>query len=232
MLGFAEAREALAAALAACALSFTSAVDTCTDDSSVYNRQKIAPVVLVDMDDTVADFTGHALALLAKRHPDILLPDAKNTTFPLANSLKSDDDKSKLKALFVEAGFFRDMAPIPGAVAALHEMVELGFNVRLCSAPLSNSPACLAEKAAWVQQHLGPRWIDRLILTRDKTLVHGDMLIDDAPIAKGDSRIPSWQHVYFTRPHNLPGQPSVEASRLRLDAWDRWAAVLPPILKR
>ena len=31
----------------------------------------------------------------------------------------------------------------------------------------------------WVENHLGKDWIDRLILTRDKTMINGDVLIDD-----------------------------------------------------
>jgi 5'-nucleotidase len=31
----------------------------------------------------------------------------------------------------------------------------------------------------WVENHLGKDWINRLILTRDKTMINGDVLIDD-----------------------------------------------------
>ena len=124
------------------------------------------------------------------------------------------------------------MPPLPGALTALHQMVQAGYNVRLCSSPLSSSPRCLAEKAEWVQRWLGHGWIDRLILTRDKTLVHGELLIDDAPMAKGDSLTPTWHHVYFARPHNRPGAPGADPERLRLLSWDDWADVIPPALER
>ena len=131
-----------------------------------------------------------------------------------------------LKALYVEPGFFRDMPPIDGSIKALHSMVAHGYNVRLCTSPLASSPVCLAEKAEWVIRHLGPQWIDRLILTRDKTLVRGELLIDDAPQAKGDSATPSWRHVYFAQPHNAPGKPGASAARPRLERWSEWQAFL------
>ena len=31
----------------------------------------------------------------------------------------------------------------------------------------------------WVENHLGKDWINRLILTRDKTMINGHVLIDD-----------------------------------------------------
>ena len=178
-------------------------------------------VILVDMDDTVADFTGRALGLLAERHPDIAQPDPANTSFPLALDF-APEHKPLLEALYKEPDFFRGMKPIDGAVAALHQMVDAGYDVRLCSSPLGSSPRCLMEKAEWVMEHLGRAWIDRLVLTRDKTLVRGELLIDDAPKAKGSALTPTWEHVYFGRPHNRPGAPGADAKRQRLDGWAAW----------
>ena len=38
----------------------------------------------------------------------------------------------------------------------------------------------------WVEHHLGWKWINKLIVTKDKTVVSGDLLIDDKPIIKGN----------------------------------------------
>ena len=37
----------------------------------------------------------------------------------------------------------------------------------------------------WVEEHLGRDWTLRLILTRDKTVVNGHILIDDKPKITG-----------------------------------------------
>lgn len=37
----------------------------------------------------------------------------------------------------------------------------------------------------WVEKHLGPQFVERIILTRDKTVVLGDLLIDDKDTIQG-----------------------------------------------
>ena len=73
--------------------------------------------------------------------------------------------------------------------------------------------------------HLGKSWVDRIILTRDKTLVRGDILLDDAPQAKGSSLEPVWEHVYFDQPYNRPGVSDADPSRRRLVAWKDWRSL-------
>lgn len=38
---------------------------------------------------------------------------------------------------------------------------------------------CVFVQYAWVDRHLGPDFLEKVILTRDKTIVSGDILIDD-----------------------------------------------------
>lgn len=47
---------------------------------------------------------------------------------------------------------------------------------------------------AWVERHLGPEFLDKVILTRDKTIVSGDILIDDKPDILGRIRVSSILH--------------------------------------
>lgn len=37
----------------------------------------------------------------------------------------------------------------------------------------------------WVEKHLGPEFVDRIILTRDKTVVSADLLFDDKDTVTG-----------------------------------------------
>ena len=37
----------------------------------------------------------------------------------------------------------------------------------------------------WVQEHLGQDWTGRMIVTKDKTMAYGDILIDDRPNVTG-----------------------------------------------
>ena len=74
--------------------------------------------VLVDMDDTIAGFTKHALAKLSERtrgRKQVALSDCR--LFPLVDNFKDDAaTQDALKSIFIEPGFFRDLEPIDGAV--------------------------------------------------------------------------------------------------------------------
>lgn len=43
---------------------------------------------------------------------------------------------------------------------------------------------------AWVEKHLGHEFLEQVILTRDKTLIAGDILIDDKPDIVGKELMP------------------------------------------
>ena len=45
--------------------------------------------------------------------------------------------------------------------------------------------ACVFFQYAWVEKHLGCDFLEQVILTRDKTLISGDILIDDKPDIQG-----------------------------------------------
>ena len=81
----------------------------------------------------------------------------------------------------LEEGFFEGLPPMHGAIQAMTEMEESGFKVIICTAPIMTSRFCAQEKINWVRKWLGERWLDKMILTQDKTTVRGDLLIDDKP---------------------------------------------------
>lgn len=94
--------------------------------------------------------------------------------------------------------------------------------MRICTAPTTRYRNCVLEKHEWVEEHLGLEWVGRMVLTRDKTLVRGAVLIDDRPDISG-AMTPEWQHVVFDAPYNrhLPGPRMT---------WATWREVLPPLL--
>jgi len=75
---------------------------------------------------------------------------------------------------------FYDPDPIEGAVEAFNKLAkDPRFDVYLLStAPWAN-PESWKAKRIWAQEHLGPGVIKRLILTHNKALLKGDILIDD-----------------------------------------------------
>ena len=185
-------------------------------------------VVLIDMDGVLASFDQRVLSLLSERLPTQPLPREDDRAFPLSKSFEAGCSAAAvIHTIMHERGFFATLEPIEGALQAAREMLAAGIDVRICSAPLSKSMWCAQEKIEWVKTHLGQQWVDRLILTRDKTFVRGDLLIDDAPSAKGSGLSPVWEHVYFDQPYNRPGRPGVDSSKRRLHRWADWQQIVP-----
>lgn len=56
-----------------------------------------------------------------------------------------------------------------------------------CILSLASSADLLPQpiQYRWVEQNLGPQFVERIILTRDKTVVMGDLLIDDKDNIQG-----------------------------------------------
>ncbi len=174
--------------------------------------------IVFDIDGVLADFDGGFIRAWRQRfpgHPPI--PPAERRNFSLLDDYPADQ-MTMVQEIYHAKGFFRDLEEIPGAIAAVHELLAMGHDVRLCSAPLTRYVHCVPEKYEWVEQHLGADFIPRLILARDKTWVHGDVLVDDKPEVVG-SRTPTWKHVLFDQPYNR----HVEGPRMN---WSNWKEVL------
>lgn len=98
-------------------------------------------------------------------------------------------------------GFFLSLPPKAGALEAAQALLATGHDVRICTSPINEYRHCVGEKIAWVEHYLGREWASRVILTRDKTWVRGDILIDDKPDITGSLQ-PYWQHWIYDMPHN------------------------------
>ncbi|KRE44574.1 hypothetical protein ASG92_12970 [Arthrobacter sp. Soil736] len=92
--------------------------------------------------------------------------------------------------------------------------------------PDLGQPRLRPGKAGAIDQQFGPRAVNRLILTHDKTMVQGDVLIDDEGIITG-AAVPSWQHLIHDQFHNrsVTGVP-------RMSDWREWRGHVYPLLDR
>jgi len=99
-------------------------------------------------------------------------------------------------------------------------MKESGLTVKIVTSPLTRYENCVEEKHRWVEQHLGRDWVKQIILTKDKTYIRGDILIDDNPEITGDLE-PVWEHIIFDRSVNRH-----ITNKRRLTSWSDWRTVL------
>ncbi|MDI6736949.1 MAG: 5'-3'-deoxyribonucleotidase [Nanoarchaeota archaeon] len=175
--------------------------------------------VLVDMDDVIADYEGGFVKKWRELYPGrISIQVEQRTTWGLEKQYPAEF-KDDIMAVFTSKGFIAALEPIAGGLEALAEMKSKGHDVFICSSPMKIYKHCVVEKYEWIDMHLGSEWVRRLMLTADKTMVSGDILIDDNPEIKGCAK-PSWEHVLYDIAYNR----SVKGKR-RL-TWKTWKQVL------
>lgn len=177
--------------------------------------------ILVDMDGVIADWGGAYNASLDEFGDDAAnIPrHQQQTTFDL-HAGRTKREIAIIGAVMVEPGFYSRLEPITGAKSALKQMVKDGHDVRIVTSPWASNPTCASDKLNWIVDHYGSHWGPRVIITADKTLVHGDLLIDDKPEIKGD-HAPTWEHVIFDQPYNQ----HVADKRRMLD-WGDWQSTV------
>lgn len=176
--------------------------------------------ILVDQDGVIAhwgngygrrlDTYGDAAVNIPRHHQQV--------TFDL-NAGRTDDEKRIIAEVMVHPGFYSDLEPVPGAKKALKEILREGHDVRIVTSPWVSNPTCASDKLNWVVKHYGSHWGPRVIITADKTLVRGDILIDDKPEVTG-SLDPEWEHVVFDQPYNQ------DVQRRRLLDWSGWRDIV------
>lgn len=83
-------------------------------------------------------------------------------------------------------GFFANIPPIPFAVESVKVLIEDDLiQPFILTAPSIRNPMCYAEKRVWIEKHFGLPFTDRLIISRHKNLLRGDVLIDDQVSGRG-----------------------------------------------
>ena len=117
-------------------------------------------IIYVDMDDVLCDFTGaHRREL------------AKNPTMPYPQA---------------QHGFFQRLKPLDGAVEAMKTLyASEGYTPYILTTPSLKNPFSYLEKRVWTEENLGFDFVERLIICPNKSLLRGDLLIDDNKNGKG-----------------------------------------------
>lgn len=154
------------------------------------------------MDGPLADFEQGVFDALNQRyHPNIrAIPLDQRQGFRVKDQYPAIV-RPIITAIYNADGFALSLKPTLGAIQAVTEMVQLGLKVYICTSPLSDSATNASDKINWIKIHFNSELARRVIITKDKTLVKGDYLIDDRPQVKGIAT-PTWQHLLFAAPTN------------------------------
>ncbi len=106
---------------------------------------------------------------------------------------------------------------MPGAVDGFLELAEVA-PVWIVTKPLEANLTCRDDKALWIRQHLGKEWERRLIITPDKSMVHGSVLLDDAPKPEWFGRA-TWVPVIYPWSFNGLGSEWADLPRWQWGDW-------------
>ena len=108
--------------------------------------------IYVDMDGVLCNFYGAAKKALL---------DNPNQKYPQA-----------------QWGFFLKLKPLDQAIESFHKLAEK-YDVWILTRPSFRNTNSWTEKAQWVWDNLGYEFVEKTIMSGDKSLLKGDYLIDD-----------------------------------------------------
>lgn len=131
--------------------------------------------ILCDLDSIVADFMYGIWPKYVYQggDPNIGTKDVK--TWDWVGIPKAE----LIRPIFTNPGFFADLRPVPGAVAALRFLQRLGHEIVIVTAHCTDQSA--AEKIGWVKQHLPFLPKENIVITKMKHIFRADAIIDDMP---------------------------------------------------
>ena len=83
-------------------------------------------------------------------------------------------------------GFFQNLKPIENAVESVNELRnQRNLEVYILTAPSTRNPHSYTEKRLWVEEYFDYEFTKKLIMSSNKGLLKGDLLIDDHDSGRG-----------------------------------------------
>jgi len=138
------------------------------------------PQIALDMDGVLVGFHSSLLETYNQRF------DPKLSYIDLDGDFETlgSEVANRLKSIFNEKGFFKELQPLPNAINIATRLTDL-YSVVICTAPARDldglvNPFSAAEKYEWIRHYL-PTYTNSAFITMSKYLVAVDMLVDDYP---------------------------------------------------
>lgn len=168
--------------------------------------------ILVDMDDTIEHLLMAWINCLNMRHgKSVNWEDIREWSVP---SVYPDLTREQVYAPLLEDDFWKTVKPMEGAAEVLKWAIEQGHEIYIVTASAYET---IKSKMENVLFRYFPfiTW-SNVIITSNKQMVRGDILIDDAPhnLING-----SYVKVLMTAPHNINYDASSN-NMIRVHTWE------------
>ena len=141
--------------------------------------------IFVDMDSTLNDFVkGYVDYYNEIFNKNISIANKDLKQYEISKNIEGIAEEEAVEIrqiIFSTEGFWLSIPPQKNAIKAMKEIVDLGHDVYILTAPWKYSINCYPEKIQWVRNHKPWFDLDKVIFCRDKYLIHGDIIIDDNP---------------------------------------------------
>ena len=122
-------------------------------------------IVYIDMDNTLCDFLKYQTKMLIE-NPKQIYPQS-------------------------QWGFFLKLEPLEDAIESFNLLKE-HYDVWILTRPSFRNVNSFTEKAQWVWDYLGYDIVEKTIMCGDKSLLKGDILIDDDDQAGQPKFVREW----------------------------------------
>ena len=166
------------------------------------NQICMTQIVLIDVDSTINNFQEHFLRLFKEKYPDVSRKLSLHPTHIEVLTL----DKDKAMEVLESDGFTNGMVPLEGAVNAIQQIESRGFTVFFCTTLVTDNSNALKDRIHWIGKWFGEKFMNRVIFTKDKSLIRGNFLIDDSPIKTKGILQPEWKLIVFDMSYNQNDQ--------------------------
>lgn len=131
------------------------------------------PVALLDMDGTVADYTGAIIRDLEKLR-------APCETGPLIYPKDQEPEhiKARIRLIREKPGWWRNLEKLEQGFKVVEMLKKIGFHIHVLTKGPWTNPNSWTEKVLWCREHLADIPVT---ITENKGLVYGRVLVDDWP---------------------------------------------------
>lgn len=152
------------------------------------------PRILFDMDDVVTNFLNHLVKIYNDRKgTKVKISDIKG--WNLGDALGQD-----AYDIFKEDGFFLQLKSKKKSTSTLKSLIESEkYDIYIVTA--CTRPEEFLEKVFWFREVLPSFNTDRIISTKEKYLIRGDVIVDDK-VANLDTCAPYMECILYDMPSN------------------------------